>query len=220
MVTTRCLLLLLSLLLFPHSTAFTPGTLLWKHRTGYVSSRGLANSFDSDDVRVFREDGTVREPQQQPRRVMIAVDDDDNSASQRRTILQMQKFTRLPFWPAWNGVFIFLISKLLGDEAGAKLEDSIGGRVCPNFYSSDRLSSPFLMLVHHRHSFAPWDPLRLLQSSFFPEGFPAHPHRGTLSKDSVVNSLFTDINSRLGQCVVFFRLYHCHLLPERRFCPP
>lgn len=34
------------------------------------------------------------------------------------------------------------------------------------------------MLVHHRHSFAAWDPLRYIQRTFFPEGFPAHPHRG------------------------------------------
>mmetsp|Transcript_13393 Transcript_13393/g.13571 ORF Transcript_13393/g.13571 Transcript_13393/m.13571 type:complete len:302 (-) Transcript_13393:215-1120(-) len=34
------------------------------------------------------------------------------------------------------------------------------------------------MLVHHRHSFAIGDPLRWFQTTFFPEGFPSHPHRG------------------------------------------
>jgi len=49
--------------------------------------------------------------------------------------------------------------------------------VCPNFFESEK-TTPFIMLVHHRHSFAPWDPLRYIQRTFFPEGFPAHPHRG------------------------------------------
>lgn len=40
------------------------------------------------------------------------------------------------------------------------------------------LSDPFLMNVHHRHTFFQLDPLRWLQSLVFPEGFPAHPHAG------------------------------------------
>ena len=95
-----------------------------------------------------------------------------------RAIDRMEKFSRLPVWPVWNGVFIFIISKLFGEDTAAKLEDAIGGRVCPNFFQPDR-TSPFIMLVHHRHSFAPWDPLRFIQRTFFPEGFPAHPHRGS-----------------------------------------
>lgn len=83
-------------------------------------------------------------------------------------------------WPVWNGVLIFLISKVFGDAIGAKVEDAIGGRVCPNFYNPS-LTSPFVMLVHHRHSFASFDPLRFIQKSFFPEGFPAHPHRGFIT---------------------------------------
>lgn len=94
-----------------------------------------------------------------------------------RSIARLEKFSRLPVWPVWNGVFIFIVSKLFGEETAAKLEDAIGGRVCPNFFQSEQ-TSPFIMLVHHRHSFAPWDPLRFLQRTFFPEGFPAHPHRG------------------------------------------
>lgn len=39
-------------------------------------------------------------------------------------------------------------------------------------------TSPFLLLVHHTHSFMPLDPLRLATSLFLPEGFPAHPHSG------------------------------------------
>lgn len=100
----------------------------------------------------------------------------EKKMSQRR-VERIEKFARLPVWPAWNGVFIFLLSKMFGSDMGAKIEDWIGGRVCPNFFVPEQ-TSPFIMLVHHRHSFAPWDPLRFVQKSFFPEGFPAHPHRG------------------------------------------
>ncbi|GAB5035316.1 pirin-like protein [Nannochloropsis oceanica] len=40
------------------------------------------------------------------------------------------------------------------------------------------LTDPFLMNVHHRHSFLKLDPFRWLQALIFPEGFPAHPHAG------------------------------------------
>mmetsp|Transcript_37969 Transcript_37969/g.83393 ORF Transcript_37969/g.83393 Transcript_37969/m.83393 type:complete len:301 (-) Transcript_37969:13-915(-) len=46
------------------------------------------------------------------------------------------------------------------------------------------------MLVHHRHSFAPWDPLRYIQRTFFPEGFPAHPHRGFITVTYVLRGGF------------------------------
>jgi hypothetical protein len=108
----------------------------------------------------------------------VEVDQSTSSTlSSSRSIARMEKFSRLPVWPVWNGVFIFIVSKLFGEENAAKLEDAIGGRVCPNFFQSEQ-TSPFIMLVHHRHSFAPWDPLRYIQRTFFPEGFPAHPHRG------------------------------------------
>ena len=38
--------------------------------------------------------------------------------------------------------------------------------------------SPFLLLVHHQHSFMPLDPTRTITNLFLPEGFPAHPHSG------------------------------------------
>ena len=41
-----------------------------------------------------------------------------------------------------------------------------------------KYSDPYLMNVHHRHSFLKLDPFRWLQSLVFPEGFPAHPHAG------------------------------------------
>jgi redox-sensitive bicupin YhaK (pirin superfamily) len=77
------------------------------------------------------------------------------------------------------GVLIFFVSRTFGNTAAATLEDYFGGRVCPNFFSDPSATSPFIMLVHHRHSFSPFDPIRWFQSKFIlPEGFPAHPHRG------------------------------------------
>lgn len=63
----------------------------------------------------------------------------------------------------------------------AKLEETFGGRVCPNFFQGDE-TSPFIMLVHHVHSFASFDLLRYFQKQvILPEGFPAHPHRGFIT---------------------------------------
>jgi redox-sensitive bicupin YhaK (pirin superfamily) len=96
-----------------------------------------------------------------------------------RRIQRVEKFARLPVWPAWNGALIFIISRIFGMEAAAKLEDAIGGRVCPNFFDASGVTSPFVMLVHHRHVFWKLDPLRYFQKQvILPEGFPAHPHRG------------------------------------------
>lgn len=89
---------------------------------------------------------------------------------------RIEKFTRLPVWPVWSGVLIWMVQRLLGDETAARLEDALTGRVCPNFFQYEE-TSPFVMLVHHCHSFAIWDPIRWVQRTFFPEGFPAHPHR-------------------------------------------
>ena len=59
-----------------------------------------------------------------------------------------------------------------------KLEAQFGGRVCPMQFDPVECD-PFVLLVHHRHSFRPFDPFRPLFSALIlPEGFPAHPHRG------------------------------------------
>jgi redox-sensitive bicupin YhaK (pirin superfamily) len=131
-----------------------------------------------------------------------------------RQLVKVEKFARLPVWPAWNGVLIFLVSRLLGDAVGAQLEDAIGGRVCPNFFNQQQPSSsedqeeeenvvdvvvntsPFIMLVHHRHSFFKWDPLRYFQRQFIlPEGFPAHPHRGFTTVTYFLKGGFTHRDS-------------------------
>lgn len=98
----------------------------------------------------------------------------------RIAIARLEKFARLPIWPLWNGVALFVASKIFGQENAAKLEAMIGGRVCPNFYQA-QVTNPFLLLVHHVHSFFQFDPLRYIQKVVFPEGFPAHPHRGFIT---------------------------------------
>lgn len=105
-------------------------------------------------------------------------DDKAPSTTRYRRVRQIQKYARLPVWPAWNGVVIWITGKVLGPERAAQLEDVLTGRVCPNFFQEADATSPFIMLVHHCHTFAPVDPLRYFQRLFFPEGFPAHPHRG------------------------------------------
>jgi hypothetical protein len=98
----------------------------------------------------------------------------------QRQIRRMEKNSRLPVWPAWNGVFLWAVSQVFGANVGAQLEDKMTGRVCPNFFRYQE-TTPFIMLVHHCHSFWALDPLRAFQATFFPEGFPAHPHRGFIS---------------------------------------
>jgi redox-sensitive bicupin YhaK (pirin superfamily) len=115
---------------------------------------------------------------------------DTQLQSAPRRIARLEKFARLPVWPVWNGVFIFFVSKIFGEEVAAKLEDNIGGRVCPNFFQETDQTSPFIMLVHHRHTFAAWDILRYLQRTFFPEGFPAHPHRGFVTVTYILKGGF------------------------------
>jgi redox-sensitive bicupin YhaK (pirin superfamily) len=88
-----------------------------------------------------------------------------------------RKFPRLPFWPVTHGLLIMLIDKLGFRESSQQLEDSIGGRVCPMMLEGTT-ADPFILMVHHTHSFAWWDPFRWLVARLIPEGFPAHPHAG------------------------------------------
>lgn len=90
---------------------------------------------------------------------------------------QVEKFARLPVWPVWSGVLYFLLDRLGLKSLSCELEDRFGGRVCPMImdpYETD----PFILMVHHRHSFAFGDPVRYISRLLLPEGFPAHPHRG------------------------------------------
>jgi len=102
------------------------------------------------------------------------------ASSTQRGVARIEKFARLPVWPVWQGVFLFFASKIFGEEVAAGWENRIGGRVCPNFLTAEA-TSPFVLLVHHRHSFSNWDPVKYIQQTFFPEGFPSHPHRGFIT---------------------------------------
>ena len=86
---------------------------------------------------------------------------------------------RLPVWPAWQGIVLLALSLSPATRPLAdKLEAQFGGRVCPMQFDPVECD-PFVLLVHHRHSFRPFDPFRPLFSALIlPEGFPAHPHRG------------------------------------------
>lgn len=85
--------------------------------------------------------------------------------------------TRLPVWPVLNGLFTTLLD-LVGLRAAATwIEARVGGRVAPMMFNAAE-SDPFILLVHHRHRFDGWDPIRPLFRLLLPEGFPAHPHRG------------------------------------------
>lgn len=94
-----------------------------------------------------------------------------------RHVYRLEQFARLPVWPIWNGIGLWLLSQIAGTTIAAYWEDQITGRVGPNFYKYNE-TSPYIMLVHHCHSFSIVDPFRFLQRIVFPEGFPAHPHRG------------------------------------------
>ncbi|KAL9188644.1 hypothetical protein ACHAXT_007022 [Thalassiosira profunda] len=108
--------------------------------------------------------------------------------SQRR-VARVEKFARLPVWPVWQGVILFFASRVFGQEVAAEWEDAIGGRVCPNFFTATE-TSPFVLLVHHRHAFMNWDPVTYIQRTFFPEGFPAHPHRGFITVTHILQGGF------------------------------
>lgn len=83
---------------------------------------------------------------------------------------------RLPVWPVASGLACWA-SEAVGLAGLARaIERRYGGRVTP--MQLPRACDPFLMLVHHRHTFSRWDPLRPLSALILPEGFPAHPHRG------------------------------------------
>mmetsp|Transcript_18739 Transcript_18739/g.28465 ORF Transcript_18739/g.28465 Transcript_18739/m.28465 type:complete len:451 (-) Transcript_18739:89-1441(-) len=158
------------------ASAFSP---VKKSRTvtfpGARESRPLLLSGSAEDIEVSSSSGTST----------VSPD----SIFETRKLASIQKYARLPVWPAWNGAALFILSKLgLSPRTVAKLEDFFGGRVCPNFFneaspgSASMTTSPFIMLVHHMHSFTSFDPLRYFQQKvILPEGFPSHPHRGFIT---------------------------------------
>lgn len=98
-----------------------------------------------------------------------------NSAD--RPLAHVSRGPRLPVWPVGNGILSWATA-LVGLKGVSKaLERRWGGRVQP-MQLPVAASDPFLMLVHHRHSFSACDPVRPFSALVMPEGFPAHPHRG------------------------------------------
>lgn len=84
---------------------------------------------------------------------------------------------KFPVWPVWSGV-IAQISDWIGFHPLSEwILNTVGGRVVP-IPLTDLNTSPFLLLVHHAHSFTPLDPVRAITKLILPEGFPAHPHSG------------------------------------------
>jgi redox-sensitive bicupin YhaK (pirin superfamily) len=111
-----------------------------------------------------------------------------------RKVHRIEKFARLPVWPVVNGVMLWIVGNLFGYEKASQLEHIITGRVCPNFYQYTE-TSPFIMLVHHCHTFSLLDPVRYIQRTFFPEGFPAHPHRGFITMTYILHGGFVHRDS-------------------------
>ncbi len=135
-----------------------------------IAIKRQKNSIASFSSRISVEDNNVGEVTQSA----------PPQTSTKRGVARIEKFARLPVWPVWQGVFLFFASRIFGEEVAAGWENRIGGRVCPNFFTAEA-TSPFVLLVHHRHSFSNWDPVKYIQQTFFPEGFPSHPHRGFIT---------------------------------------
>lgn len=94
-----------------------------------------------------------------------------------RGVSRLDKPARLPVWPVLNGLVACGLDLLGLENAAAWIEEKLGGRVCPMMLDAVE-ADPFVLLVHHRHAFDAWDPIRPLFRLLLPEGFPAHPHRG------------------------------------------
>ncbi|KAH8059178.1 quercetin 2,3-dioxygenase [Aureococcus anophagefferens] len=94
-----------------------------------------------------------------------------------RRVARLDKPIRLPVWPVVNGLACIALDLVGLGDAAAALEERFGGRVAPMSLGPD--ANPFVLLVHHRHGFDCWDPVRpVFEKLIVPEGFPAHPHRG------------------------------------------
>lgn len=98
-------------------------------------------------------------------------------ATSPRRVSRVEKPGRLPVWPVANGIVACALDVVGLEGLAAKIEESFGGRVAPMMLDVQE-ADPFVLLVHHRHAFDPWDPIRPLFRAILPEGFPAHPHRG------------------------------------------
>jgi len=100
-----------------------------------------------------------------------------SSSHLHATIKTLSKPPRLPVWPVFPGIILNAID-LVNKDLAATAEDKLfGGRVAPMQFP-DTTTSPFILLVHHRHRLNKYNPFNILSKLILPEGFPAHPHRG------------------------------------------
>lgn len=90
---------------------------------------------------------------------------------------KIQPLVKLPVWPAWSGIGAQVTDWLDLKAFSQKIVNKIGGRVVPMDLSGQN-GGPFLLLVHHMHSFSAVDPMRYFSRLLLPEGFPSHPHSG------------------------------------------
>lgn len=90
--------------------------------------------------------------------------------------IQIVKPVKLPVWPVYIGVIAQICDWLNLNDVSETIISKFGGRVIPMTLANKQ--DPFLLLVHHSHSFTPFDPIRPLQKLIIQEGFPAHPHSG------------------------------------------
>lgn len=100
-----------------------------------------------------------------------------NRANGINVLPQLVKPLKLPVWPVWSGVLAQLADFIKLTPVSEAMINNIGGRVVP-MQLTEMNVSPFLLLVHHSHSFTPFDPFRFITNLVLPEGFPAHPHFG------------------------------------------
>ncbi|CAN0274753.1 unnamed protein product, partial [Discosporangium mesarthrocarpum] len=83
----------------------------------------------------------------------------------------------LPPTPKHPGLILAVLDALKLDSLAQWLEELCGGRACPMMLNTEE-QDPFILMVHHRHSFWPFDPISPLVKLLIPDGFPAHGHRG------------------------------------------
>ena len=96
--------------------------------------------------------------------------------SPERPLADVTRAPRLTVWPVLGGLLGWATQQLGLERLAVAIERRFAGRVQPMQLGA--ASDPFLMLVHHVHTFSRWDPLRWLLARILPEGFPAHAHRG------------------------------------------
>eukprot|EP01039_Chlorochromonas_danica_P007069 gene7069-7819_t len=96
---------------------------------------------------------------------------------QKSLSFSLQPTLKLPVWPVWGGVLAQLADWVGAKALSSAIMQHVGGRVVPISLSESSLS-PFILLVHHKHSFTSLDPFRPISKLLLPEGFPAHPHAG------------------------------------------